>query len=327
MRRPNWIESTVDVGEIRMRVVEQGAGPAVVLCHGFPGLAYNWRHQLPVLAEAGYRAVAPDLRGYGGSDRPSDPAAYGRRHTVADLVGLLDALDIDEAAFVGHDFGAALVWDLPQWAPGRARALVQLSVPRTPASPNRPSKAYARVAVQHFLHLHYFQQPGLADRELDAQPEAFLRRVFWALSGGHRYTDMFDHPSEGNGYLDVLPETPPLPWPWLSCEDLAYYVAAYRDTGFTGGLNWYRAADHIWREKQNCPDQPVRVPVCFVTGERDPVRGMLGQDSMEQMRVLVPGLREEHVIAAAGHFVQMEAADEVNRILLAFLTRHHPARS
>jgi pimeloyl-ACP methyl ester carboxylesterase len=213
-------ERQVDVGEVELRVVEQGVGPAVVLCHGFPGLAHSWRSQLPVLAANGFRAVAPDMRGYGGSGRPADPAAYDRRGTVADMVGLLDALDIETAVFAGHDFGADLVWDLPQWAPGRVRALVQLSVPRSDTSPVLPSTAYARVAERHFFHLHYFQESA-ADAELAGDPAGFLSRVFWALSGGGRYLDVFRYPSEGNGYLDVLPEAPALPWPWLSEGDFA----------------------------------------------------------------------------------------------------------
>lgn len=312
-------QSVLDVGEIRMRVVEQGSGPAVVMCHGFPGLSYSWRHQLPVLAEAGFRAVAVDMRGYGGSDRPADPVDYARASTVADMVGLLDALELDDAVFVGHDFGAGLVWDLPQWAPGRVRALIQLSVPRAKTSPVRPSLAFAEVAKKHFFHLHYFQEPGVAEAELDADPASFLRRVFWALSGGYHYTDIFAHPSEGNGYLDVLPQAPDLPWPWLSADEFDHYVGEFSRTGFTGGLNWYRANDHLWAEKQERPDEPITLPVCFITGDRDPVLQIVGPTSMDAMRASVPGLAGTHVIPGAGHFVQMEAAAEVNRIMLDFL--------
>lgn len=310
-------ERLVDVGEIELRVVEEGAGPAVVLCHGFPGLAHSWRHQLPVLAANGYRAIAPDMRGYGGSGRPEDPAAYSRRHTVADMTGLLDALDLESAVFAGHDFGADLVWDLPQWAPGRVRALIQLSVPRGVPSPVLPSASFARIARRHFFHLHYFQHPSAADTELGADPAGFLSRLFWALSGSGRYFDIFGHRSDGNGYLDVLPQAPPLPWPWLSEDEFAVYADTFTRTGFTGGLNWYRAADHIWREKQARPDEPVTVPTVFVTGERDPVRRIAG-DPVDT-HALVPGLVGAHVIPEAGHFVQMEAADEVNRLMVEFL--------
>ncbi|GAA3383507.1 alpha/beta fold hydrolase [Cryptosporangium minutisporangium] len=309
----------VDVGEQRLWVLECGAGPAVVFCHGFPGLGYSWRRQLPVLAEHGFRAVAPDMRGYGGSDRPADPGSYDRRSTVADMVGLLDALGIEQAVFVGHDFGAGLVWDLPQWAPGRVRGLVVLSVPRAAPGRARPTDVYAAVGARHFFHLHYFQQAGVADAELDAAPEAFLRRVFWALGGGGSYADVFSHPAQGNGYLDVLPEAPPLPWPWLPRDEFDVYVDVFGRTGFTGGLNWYRAADHVWREKLTRPDEPVTVPTLFVTGNRDPVALIMGEAALRAMRESVPGLRGVHVLPGAGHFVQMEAADEVNRLMLNFL--------
>ncbi|QKW39605.1 alpha/beta hydrolase [Actinomadura sp. NAK00032] len=313
----------LDVGDIALHVAESGEeqGLPVVMCHGFPGLWYSWRHQLPVLAAAGYRAIAVDMRGYGRSGRPASPEQYDRSRTVADMVGLLDGLGIDEAVFVGHDFGAALVWDLPQWAPGRVKALMQLSVPRMPVSSRPHTELYARMAEQHFVHVHYFQEEGPADRELGAEPERFLANVFWALSGGYRYLDIWQHPSEGNGYLDVLPEASPLPWPWLSQDEFAYYVDEFRRTGFTGGLNWYRAYDHVWREKQDRPDEPVTVPTMFLVGERDPVLQMMGSNAVKQMESLVPGLRDVHTVEGAGHFVQMEAPAKVNEAMLAFLAR------
>ena len=311
----------VDAGGTRLRVLEQGTGPAVVLCHGFPGLAHSWRNQLPALAANGFRAIAPDMRGYGGSDRPPDPAAYSRRATAADMTGLLDALGIESAVFAGHDFGASLAWDLPQWAPGRVRALMILSVPRMPVSPVLPSQAFAAAARRNWIHAHYFQAPGVADAELAADPAGFLSRVYWALSGGGRYADVWRHPSEGNGYLDVLPDAPPLPWPWMSSEDFAVYADTFTRTGFTGGLNWYRAFDVVWREKQELPDEPVTVPVLFTVGERDPVLApaFSGHDPVEGMRASVPGLAGVHVLGGIGHFVQMEAAEETNALMLDFL--------
>jgi pimeloyl-ACP methyl ester carboxylesterase len=324
-----WSESLVDVGDgITLHVLEQGSGPAVVLCHGFPGLGYSWRHQLPALAAAGYRAIAPDLRGYGRSSAPPDPSDYDRAHTVADMVGLLDALGIEQAVFAGHDFGAALTWDLPQWAPGRVRALIQLSVPRATQSPVLPSRAFAAIAEKHFLHLHYFQQPGVADAELDRDPARSIAAIYWALSGGYEYVKIFSDPSDGNGYLDVLPSPPQLPppqaggapRPWrLSADELARYAAEYAHAGFTGGLNWYRASDAVWHEKQSRPDEPVTVPTLFVTGDRDPVRAVMGGSGRRPMIETVPGLVGEHVIEGVGHFVQMEAAAEVNRLMIDFL--------
>ena len=304
-----------------MHIAEQGVGPAVIMCHGFPGLWYSWRNQLPVLAANGFRAITLDMRGYGRTDRPADPGEYDRKSTVADLVGLLDALAIDDAVFVGHDFGAVLAWALPQWAPGRVKALIQLSVPRTRISPHRPSGVFAEIATRHFFHMHYFQEKGPADDELGAKPALSLTKIFWALSGGYRYRDIFQHPSDGRGYLDVLPEPPPLPWPWMSEEDLDHYAREFARTGFTGGLNWYRAADHVWSEQRRLPELPITVPTAFITGERDPVQQLSGPDPFQVMRDTVPGLDKIHIIPEAGHFVQMEAADQVNAIMLAFLSK------
>nr|WP_199340717.1 alpha/beta hydrolase [Mycobacteroides chelonae] len=306
-----------------MHVAEQGEGPAVVLCHGFPGLWYTWRHQLAALSAAGYRAIAPDMRGYGRTTAPRDVTAYNRSTTVNDLVGLLDALDLHDAVFSGHDFGAHLVWDMPAWAGDRVRALIQLSVPRTRRLPVTPSVGFNYLASQHFTHLEYFQEPGVAESELDAQPKTFLATLFHALSGANRYLDCWDHPAhvgdKRNGYLDVLPSPPPLPWNWLSEQDLDYYAAEFTRTGFTGGLNWYRAEDLVWSQNEHLHDRPIGVPVTFIAGSADPVLEMLGRDPMTAMADLVPGLRSVLIVEGAGHFVQMERPDAVNTAMIEFL--------
>lgn len=307
------------VNGIEMHVAERGEGRPVVLCHGFPGLWFSWRHQLDALAAAGYRVIAPDMRGYGRTSAPSDVAAYDRAHTVADMVGLLDALGLEQAVFAGHDFGAHLVWDLPAWAPGRVSALMQLSVPRTPRLPVQPSVGFRYLASQHFAHVHYFQERGVADRELGENTREFLAKLFHALSGANRYLDCWEFPSEGNGYLDVLPQPPALPWNWLDEDEFGYYVAEFERTGFTGGLNWYRAEDAVWAQNEALHERPVEVPVTFIAGEKDPVLEMMGRDPFAAMRQLVPGLVSTHVIPGAGHFVQMEKPAEVNAAMIGFL--------
>ncbi|AMT72421.1 alpha/beta fold hydrolase [Mycobacteroides immunogenum] len=323
MTAPQITHRQLSVNGIDMHVAEQGQGPAVVLCHGFPGLWYTWRHQLAALSAAGYRAIAPDMRGYGHTTAPRDITAYDRASTVGDLVGLLDALDLRDAVFCGHDFGAHLVWDMPAWAGDRVRALFQLSVPRARRLPVTPSVGFNYLASQHFTHLEYFQEPGLAESELDAQPKMFLATLFHALSGANRYLDCWNHPArvEGkrNGYLDVLPSPPPLPWNWLSGHDLDYYAAEFARTGFTGGLNWYRAEDLVWSQNKDLHDKPIEVPVAFLAGSADPVLEILGRDPMAAMADLVPGLRSTQIVQGAGHFVQMERPDVVNRAMVEFL--------
>lgn len=302
-----------------MSITEQGSGVPVILCHGFPGLGYSWRHQIPAIAAAGWHAVAPDMRGYGHSSRPTDVAAYDRTTTVADIEGLLDALGADRAIFAGHDFGAQLTWDLARWIPDRVAGLIQVSVPLMPRAPVRPSTIYTAMARDHFLHFHYFQEPGVAEQELDNNAEEFLRRIFWALSDVDRYLTCWEHPSEGNGYLDVLPPAAPLPWPWLSTDEFDHYVTEFRRTGFTGGLNWYRAADAVWEQNESIGDAEIHTPTLFVVGDRDPVLGMMGRDPLGSMKQLVPGLQCIETVPGAGHFVQMQEPDQVNAAMVSFL--------
>lgn len=311
---------TVDTAGVRLRVTERGEGPTIVLCHGFPGLAYSYRHQLEALAAAGYRAIAPDMLGYGGSDAPLAIREYAYDRITAQLVGLLDALGIPDAVFVGHDFGASSAWNVALRARARVRGLVLLSVPYDPdRSPTRPSELYAAMAARHFLHIHYFQEPGVAERELDPRPREFLARLFHALSGAYRYLDVWRHPSEGRGYLDVLPEAPPLPFPWLSEADLDHYAEVFGRTGFRGGLSWYRAFDANWELGDALVGARIEVPTMLVAGTEDAVIQMRGEKAIARMRAFVPDLRGVHLLPGAGHFIQQERAAEVNRLLLDFL--------
>ncbi len=310
---------TLEVNGIDLSITEQGSGDPVILCHGFPGLGYSWRHQLPAIAGAGWHAIAPDMRGYGRSSRPAGVSAYDRATTVADMEGLLDALGVERAVFAGHDFGAHLVWDLARWIPERIAGLIQLSVPLTPRAPMRPNDISAFLARDHFFHMHYFQQPGVADEELDTNVDEFLRRVFWALSDTDRYLSCWEHPTANNGYLDVLPPAPPLPWEWLSVDEFQYYVDEFTRTGFTGGLNWYRAADLVWEQNADLHDKPVLAPTVFIAGDRDPVLAMMGRDPLAAMTALVPDLRNVELIPGAGHFVQMQEPDRVNAAIVEFL--------
>jgi len=310
----------VDVRGLRMRVRDQGEGLPVVLCHGFPGLGYSYRHQMAAIADAGFRAIAPDMLGYGGTDAPGDPREYTYERVAADLVALLDVLGAERGVFVGHDFGAPAAWNVAVRSPARVAGLVLLSVPYEPdRRATRPSIVHAEIARKHFLHLHYFQAPGVADRELAADPRGFLTRLFWALSGGHRYLDIWKHGSEGNGYLDVLPAAPPLPWPWLSRDELDEYVAEFARTGFTGGLNWYRAIDLNWERSAAIANAAIDAPALFVAGENDAVITMLGPAAIERMRAHMPALRGVHLIPGAGHWIQQERAAEVNELVVDFL--------
>ncbi|NLU63623.1 alpha/beta hydrolase [Rhodococcus sp. HNM0563] len=311
---------SVEIDGFTWNIHDEGRGPTVVLCHGFPGLGYSYRHQVETLSAAGYRAVAPDMPGYGGTDRPESVGDYTNVAVADRLTRLLDALGIERAVFVGHDFGAPAAWTTALRHPGRVAGLVLLSVPYAPDRlPSRPTELYAAMARKHFLHLHYFQQHGVAEAELDPRAAEFLQRLFFALSGGYRYLDVWDHPSEGRGYLDVLPAAPELPWDWLSAAELEYYASEFSRSGFGGGLSWYRAYDANWEASAQYDGAHLTVPTLFVAGASDPVIAMSGPRALDRMRQTVPDLRGIHLLDGAGHFVQMERRREVDDLLLGFL--------
>ena len=299
--------------------VALGDGMPVVMCHGFPGLAHSYRHQMRPIAEAGFRAVAVDMLGYGASASPVEVAAYTHAQVAAGLVRLLDELGAEQAVLVGHDFGAPAAWHVALRYPERVAGLVLLSVPYEPdRMPARPSSIFASIARKHFLHLHYFQAPSVAEAELDPRARDFLARLFFALSGDYHYLDVWKHPP-GGGYLDALPEAPPLPWPWLTREDFEVYARTFERTGFGGGLRWYRAFDLDWELDAPYDGRPLTVPTLFIAGANDPVIAMRGEAGLARMRALVPDLRGLHVLPGAGHWVQQERADAVSALVVEFL--------
>jgi pimeloyl-ACP methyl ester carboxylesterase len=339
----------IETNGISMHIAEAGEGPLVVMVHGFPGLWYSWRYQLPALAAAGYHGVAVDQRGYGRSDRPTDPAVYDADFVANDMLGLLDALGEERAVFVGHDFGAQLVFNLAVRHPERVSAVVGMACPYDfdlagrggmgskpkPAesadfeaefavADMKPSEVFALAAKRHFLHLHYFQTIGPAEKELGQNPREFLTRLFWALSVRGNLLDWTKYPSEGTGYLDVLaPPEMPLPWPWLSVEDMDTYVAEYTrggpDTAFIGGLNSYRVADRNFELGAKYADSNIERPAAFIAGSEDPVLKMIRPDAIDIMKSHCADLREIAIIPGAGHFVQQEQPEATNQALLRFL--------
>jgi pimeloyl-ACP methyl ester carboxylesterase len=283
---------------IELHVVEQGDGHPVVLCHGFPELWYSWRHQLGPLAEAGYRAIAPDMRGYGESSIPEDPAAYDVHTLCADLVGLLDELDEERAVFVGHDWGAIVVWQLALAHPERVEAVVGMSVPFVPRAP-APPVGLMRQALGEDFYIVWFQQAGVAD-------EALARDVRRTLTTRRQWTSSW---AEEDNEETAPPD-------WLDEEDLRVYVETFERTGFTGGLNYYRNFDRNWELTEHLAKRKVEQPALFITGSRDPVRRFAPDQVMDGW---VDDLRDKLVLEGAGHWVQQERPREVNEALLGFL--------
>lgn len=316
--------SFLKVNGLRLHITEQGEGPLVLLCHGFPETSHAWRHQLPVLAEAGYRAVAPDLRGYGQSDCPAAVGAYSMRELVADLLGLLDALGEDRAVVIGGDWGASIAWQAARTHPDRFRAVGALGVPMVQRAPSKPSDIFPKTDKAWF-YTHYFSVPGVAERELEADVGTSLCKIYAAGSGAAGRRDDPSTPNpfgmlpRGGGLLDPLPKPRRLP-DWLPAEQLACFVSSFESSGFRGGLNYYRNLDRNWADEATMEGRRVEVPALYLVGERDTGLAIPGmQEIIAAMPVSVPDLRVSRKIPGAGHWLQQEAPAAVSGALVEFL--------
>jgi pimeloyl-ACP methyl ester carboxylesterase len=308
----------VDTNGVRLRVTEAGdrEAPVVILAHGFPDLAYSWRHQIPALADAGFHVLAPDQRGYGGSSCPAVVDAYDITALTADLVGLLDDIDVKRAVWVGHDLGAMVAWSAAQLHPDRVAAVVGMSLPPMPRGKLAPLQGYRKMVGENFFYILYFQQPGVADAELDSDPARSMRLM---LSGLQTLADpdaaarMF---APGPmGLLDRLAEPEWLP-DWISTDELDHYVTEFSRTGFTGALNWYRNFDRNWEIMANPVAASITAPALFIAGTADPVLMITPRDRATEV---VTGPYRQVMIDGAGHWLQEERPNEVNTALLGFL--------
>jgi pimeloyl-ACP methyl ester carboxylesterase len=314
---PSTRERTVVTNGVDLHVVEAGDGPVVILAHGFPELSYSWRHQLPALADAGYHAVAPDMRGYGRSSRPEAVEDYDIEHLVGDLIGLLDDIGEDKAVFVGHDWGSMVVGSLARMHPDRVAGVVAMSVPFLPRGPMPPIQLMRAAFADRFFYMVYFQEPGVADADLGADPAKTMRRML----AGLRPTDegqamaRMTEPGEA-GFVDRLAEPDQLP-DWLSQEELDHYVAEFTRTGFTGGISWYRNLDRNWEITPQLDGAKVTMPSLFIGGSLDPVLAM-SPPSLQD--AVVTDHRGTVIVEGAGHWVQQESPTEVNDALLGFLS-------
>jgi pimeloyl-ACP methyl ester carboxylesterase len=314
----------VETNGIRMHVAEAGRGPLVVLCHGFPESWYSWRHQLLALARAGFHAVAPDQRGYGQTSAPPAVDQYTLLHLVGDLVGLLDALGAPAAAIVGHDWGAPVAWHAALLRPDRFHQVAGLSVPFRPRTATRPTSVMPQTADAVFYQL-YFQEPGVAEADLEADPRATIRRILYWASGEARDPGAEVSPADlgmvprGGGLIASRPEPPALP-AWLSAADIEFYAGEFARTGFRGGLNWYRNIDRNWSLLAPWTGATIGVPALYVAGDRDLVLAFRGMDQLlPALPRFAPQLRRTLILPGCGHWTQQERPDEVNAALLEFL--------
>jgi pimeloyl-ACP methyl ester carboxylesterase len=306
---------TVSRQGVELSVVDVGAGPPVVLAHGFPELAFSWRHQIPAIAAAGFRVLAPDQRGYGRSSRPEAVEQYDITALTGDLLGLLDDIGEERAVFVGHDWGSIVVWQLALLAPERVAGVVGMSVPFLPRGLIPPVQRMRQVMGDRFFYITYFQEPGVADEELGRDPARTMRRLLAGLARPGGLTEEDFSADDGRGFVERMPEPVALP-AWLSQDELDHYVSEFRRTGFTGGINWYRNLDRNWALTEHLAGQQVTVPSLFIGGSEDPVLTMSPPSIQDGW---LADHRGDVIVDGAGHWVQQEAPEQVNGALLRFL--------
>jgi len=307
----------VKTNGINMHIAEAGEGPLVLMVHGWPESWYSWRHQLHALADAGYHAVAPDVRGYGRTDAPEPIEAYSMKQMVADYVGLLDALGEETAVIAGHDWGAPMAWNSAILHPERYRAVIGMSVPHTGRPPAPPLQLMKQMFAETFFYIVYFQDVGVAERELEADPKRSMRLILYMASGDAPPVPGFAGKPKDSGLLDGIPEPEKLP-PWLTEEDIDYYASEFARAGFRGGINRYRNMDRDWEELPQLADAKILQPAQFIYGERDGVIAM-NPAGIDRMKEFVPNLRSIVKLPGAGHWTQQERPDEVNAAMIEFL--------
>ncbi|MBY8339195.1 alpha/beta hydrolase [Streptomyces spinosirectus] len=310
---------TIDVNGIRLHIAEHGEGPLVVLLHGFPESWRSWRHQFGPLADAGFRVVAPDQRGYGRSDRPAEVSAYSILHLVGDVVGLIRALGEEQAYVVGHDWGAPVAWHTALLRPDLVLGVAGLSVPPPFRSAEPPLAVMDRRFDGRF-YWNYFNRPGVADAEFARDTRTTLRKFFFMASGDAPGAVGVEQMlvEHGRGWLESAPDPEVLP-PWFTEADLDALTEDFSG-GFTGALNWYRNLDRNWELTAPWHGAVVNTPALYVYGDRDPVPAFT-PDLIAALPRLMPSLRREPLeLAGCGHWTQQERPDEVNSALVDFLS-------
>ncbi|MFP8902730.1 alpha/beta fold hydrolase [Streptomyces atacamensis] len=303
----------------RIHLVEQGSGPLVLLVHGFPESWYSWRHQLPAIAAAGYRAVAIDVRGYGRSSKPAATDAYRMLHLVEDNVAVVRALGEETAVVVGHDWGSPIAANSALLRPEVFRAVGLLSVPYTPRGGPRPGDVFARMGGEEELYVSYFQRPGRAEAEIEPDVRGWLAGLYAALSADTMPAPGAPDPHFVGRGATMRERFPSGRLPaWLGEKELDFYAGEFERTGFTGALNRYRNMDRDWEDLATFDGAPVTQPSLFIGGGLDASTTWLA-DAIEAYPVTLPGLVSSHILDGCGHWIQQERPAEVNRLLTDWL--------
>jgi pimeloyl-ACP methyl ester carboxylesterase len=308
---PRFITSN----SIRMAVYEQGDGPAVIMVHGFPELAFSWRFQLPALAGAGFRAIAPDMRGYGQTDAPADVSAYRMTELVADLNGLLDSLNLERAVFVGHDWGAMVLWHMAMLTPDRIEKLIILNIPHFPRPPIDPIDLFRKRLGDDFYIVN-FQDSDEADRVFATDPTHFFDMLMRKNQISRAQFDLLPPQMKVMSLLKLMQRTQSSGDPLLSSEERDYYASAFAESGFTNPINWYRNWTRNW-EMMDGRNQVIDIPTLFIGAVDDVI---IGLDQIEAMRPLVSDLTLE-MLEPCGHWTQQERPEDVNKLIIDWLGR------
>lgn len=283
-----WQHRFVETNGIRMHYVEQGEGFPVLLLHGFPELWYSWRHQIPALASAGFHAIAPDLRGYGQTDKPEGIESYDIHHLVGDLVGLLDVLGFKRAVIVGHDWGGIIVWQMALMHPERIERVISLNTPFQRRGQVRPTDTFGQISDGRFNYILYFQQPGQAEADIEPNIEAWLEATMRRIAKNQSF---------------------------ITEETLKVYSDAFGKGGLTGPINYYRNIDRNWETTVHLESGRITMPALMICAENDPI---LTPEMADGMGRNIPNLTKR-LIKNCGHWTQLEQPDEVNRLIIEFL--------
>ncbi len=309
------------VNDIKIRTAVAGEGSLIIMVHGFPELWYSWRHQIDALAKEGFMVVAPDVRGYGGSDKPPEIASYDMLNMTKDVVDLIAACGKDEAILIGHDWGAPICWNTAALHPGRVSAVIGLSVPFRQRGEISTIELWRKLYEGKFFYQLYFQKEGVAEAEFEKDIGSTLRKFFYFAGGDCRSEELAGFMQKGpeSNMLDGLIDPNPFP-PWLNSSDLQYFIDAFREGGFGGPLNRYRVQQRDWENLPQLSTLKVTQPSYFIAGSKDPVRNFVpGMDLFEDPGQHCSDFRGETIIPGRGHWIQQEAPHEVNTAILEFL--------
>ncbi|MEA2889408.1 MAG: hypothetical protein QOI05_201 [Bradyrhizobium sp.] len=306
----------IEVNDIKIHIAEAGAGPLVVLCHGFPESWYSWRHQIKALSESGYHVVAPDMRGYGQTDRPNAIDQYSLFHLVGDIVGLVNAIGDKQAVVIGHDWGAPVAWHCALFRPDLFCAVAGLSVPFRPRGRAAPTSLMPHTDSEIFYQL-YFQTEGVAENEFEQDIRKTIR--LFLTGRANKYAAISPMVPRQGGWHTSRPLPSSLP-NWITEADIDFYVAEFQRSGFRGGLNWYRNIDRNWELLAPWTGARVTVPALYMAGEQDLVVKFPGTEQLiANLGQFVPKLQKTIMLPDCGHWTQQEKPKEVNSAIIAFL--------